>query len=136
MARFLVVAYQTATSPELARRLGELAETDPEPTYITLLVPAREALPGSEVQARAQAAAAANILERSAGVHVAWSLVGDAHPQRAIEEELRALPGEYSAIVLSTLPRATSKWLPLADPDELRRRFGLPVHHVEAQPLL
>nr|AXL05977.1 hypothetical protein [uncultured bacterium] len=135
MARFLVVAYQTATSPELVRRLSELAEADPEPTYVTLLVPAREEHPGSEAQARGHADAAARILERNAGVHVSWSVIGDAHPMRAIEEELRALDGEYDAIVLSTLPPGTSRWLELANPEEAARTLGIPVHHVVAQPV-
>ena len=132
--RYLVVAYQTATSPELAARLAQLADDDPEPTWITLLVPAREEPPGSELQARRQAEQAAAHLEAGAGVHVAWSTIGDVDPLRAIEHELSALPGEYDGIVLSTLPPGISRWLALEAPTEAERRFGLPVVHVIAQP--
>ena len=39
MTRYLVVAHQTATSPELLRRATELAREDPEATF-SILVPA------------------------------------------------------------------------------------------------
>ena len=39
MSSYLVVAHQTATSPELLQRLSELAAEDPQAEF-TLLVPA------------------------------------------------------------------------------------------------
>lgn len=38
----------------------------------------------------------------------------------------------FDEIVLSTLPRRTSRWMAMDVPRRLRRRFGLPVLHIEA----
>ena len=138
MARYLVVADRTLTSPDLLDRVAELAAEDPEPTYVTLLIPARYVsyhhgvAQESEAVARRQAEEAAEVYV-DAGVGVTWMVIGDVSPPLAIEDELAAMPGEYEAIVISTLPPGLSRWLRLDVPVEAERRFDIPVIHVIAE---
>ena len=138
MARYLVVADRTLTSPDLLDRVAELAAEDPEPTYVTLLVPARYVsypdgvAQESEAVARRRAEEAAEVYV-DAGVGVSWMVIGDVSPLLAIEDELASMPGEYEAIVISTLPPGLSRWLRLYVPVEAQRRFDIPVIHVIAE---
>ena len=109
MSNYLVVAHQTATSPELLRRASEIADRDSGALF-TLLVPATPVVhlltwEEGETQevARLRAAEAKQRFESSA-LRVEAAKVGDASPMLAIEDELRKNPGKYDAIVLSTLP--------------------------------
>lgn len=144
MARHLVVAHQTATSPLLVGRLTQIAAADPSATF-TLLIPAthpkhllrREE--GSHLLhweageayaiAEERAEEARGLIER-AGLRVSGTVVGDESPLLAIEDELRARPSHYDAIVLSTLPPGRSRWLRMDIHDLADRRFALPVVHV------
>ncbi len=139
MARYLVVAHQTATSPELLDRLGRLVALDTEATF-TVLVPATPAshlLTWEEGEARSiarqRAEDATQMLEHT-GITVARAMTGDASPIQAIADELETRPGAYDAIVLSTFPPGISRWLGLDAHRQAERRFNLPVVHVIAQP--
>lgn len=142
MARYLVVAHQTATSRALLERAAALAASDGAATF-TLLVPATHATnlldwdpearfvwdeQATFQRARAQAGAARSAFLR-AGLRVTTAVVGDHSPVLAVEDQLRARPGAYDAILLSTLPAGRSRWI-AADVGSHLERFGLPVIHV------
>jgi hypothetical protein len=54
--------------------------------------------------------------------------VGDADPVKAIANTLRRQ--EFDEIILSTLPRERSRWLRQDLPEQVRRKFRLPVTHI------
>ncbi len=137
MGKYLVVAYQTASSPELLRRLKELANEDAKHEFV-LLVPATPVghlVAWSEGEARAAAQRAAeqarDLLERN-GLQVSRIAVGDEAPVIAVQDDLRDNPTHYDGIVVSTLPLGISRWLGMDIPNQMRRRFNVPVIHVVA----
>ena len=138
MTHYLVLAHQTTTSAELLRRLSELAADDPA-TIFTLLVPATPVVhlltwaEGETNEIARQRAEEARGRFEGSGLNVAQAKVGDGSPLLAIGDELRAHPGEYDAVVLSTLPPGVSRWLHLDVHHQAERKFGLPVIHVVAQ---
>jgi hypothetical protein len=138
MARYLIVAHQTAGSPELLERVKALADDDPAAEF-TLLVPATPTghllHNWEEGEARQLARRRAEEATRrltGAGVPVAAARVGSHSPLEAVGDELQARPG-YDRIVLSTFPPGVSRWLKGNLPAILQRRFRLPVDHVVAQ---
>ena len=138
MARYLIVAYQTAGSPELAERVRSLVAEAPEAEF-TLLVPATPAShlhtweegEARQLAMRRGSEAAAGLT--AIGAKVAAVRVGSHMPLDAVSDELYA-HGTYAAIVVSTFPPGLSRWLKGDLPNQLRRRTRLPVHHVVAQP--
>ena len=140
MSHYLVVAHQTATSPELLQRLSELAADDPQAAF-TLLVPATLVVHllvpyvGREEsrEIAEKRAGEAKALFESKGLNVVRTTVGHSSPSRAIGDELRRPLRECDAIVLSTLPRGISRWLRLDVTTRAEREFNLPVIHVVAQ---
>jgi hypothetical protein len=142
MARYLIVAHQTAASRTLIERAQTLAAEDRGATF-TLLIPATHATdvmrsePDSRftweehaVWERAHAKATEARAEfEQAGLRLDAASIGDASPVLAVEDELRMRPGHYDAILLSTLPPARSRWLE-DDVDGRLKRLGLPVIHV------
>jgi LmbE family N-acetylglucosaminyl deacetylase len=138
MARHLIVAHQTAGSPELVDRVRQLAERDPEAEFVLLVpaTPTSHLLTWEEGEARQLAglrAREASEALRAAGVEVVAARVGSHSPLEAVGDELRAEPG-YAGIVLSTFPPGLSRWLKGDLPNQLRRRYRLPVEHVVAAP--
>jgi hypothetical protein len=139
MASYLVVAHQTAASPELTGRLLELASSDPEAEFV-LLVPAKPVgaffhnWDEHEVRvASAERGEAAATKLREAGLRVGAVRVGDQSPVDAVCDELLDHK-DYTAIVLSTFPPGMSRWLVGNLPKKLHLRTGLPVEHVVARP--
>ena len=137
MARYLIVAHQTAGSPELLERVKELAAGDPAAEF-TLLVPATPTdhllHNWEEGEARQLARRRAEEATRrltDAGVNMTASRIGSHSPLEAVGDELMARPG-YDRIVLSTFPPGISRWLKGNLPAILERRFRLPVDHVVA----
>ena len=131
MSNYLVVAHQTATSPELLKRASEIADRDSGALF-TLLVPATPKLhlltwEEGETQeiARLRAKEAKQRFESSA-LRVEAAKVGDGSPMLAIEDELRINPEKYDAIVLSTFPPGFSRWLGMDVQDRAERKFDLP----------
>jgi hypothetical protein len=134
MARYMVVAHQTATSPELVDRLRDIASRDGAASF-TLIVPetavehllltdekeSREAAFNVANQARAMYSAANLRLERVA--------VGASSPTAAVDDELRDHPG-YDAVVISTLRPGASRWLDMDVHHRIERKTNLPVIHV------
>ena len=139
MARHLIVAHQTAGSPELVDRVRQLAEHDPEAEFVLLVpaTPTSHLLTWEEGEARQLAgvrAQEASEALRAAGVEVVAARVGSHSPLEAVGDELRAEPG-YAGIVLSTFQPGLSRWLKGDLPNQLRRRYRLPVEHVVAAPV-
>ena len=137
MARYLIVAHQTACSPELLDRVTALAGADPGAEF-TLLVPATPTghllhnwEEGEARQLARKRASEAMATLSAAGIPVAAARVGSHSPLEAVGDELRAHPG-YDRIVLSTFPPGVSRWLKGNLPAILERRFRLPVDHVVA----
>jgi hypothetical protein len=137
MARYLIVAHQTAGSPELLERVRALAGADPEAEF-TLLVPATPTdhllhnwEEGEARQLARRRASEAMAALTAAGIPVAAARVGSHSPLEAVGDELQARPG-YARIVLSTFPPGVSRWLKGNLPAILERRFRLPVDHVVA----
>jgi hypothetical protein len=139
MARYLIVAHQTAASPELVERVRQLADEDPGAEF-ALVVPATPVghllhnWEEGEVKeiARRQAQACADALA-AVGVSLVSARVGDGDPMLAVEDELREYPG-CTGLVVSTFPPGRSRWLRADLPTRLERRHPLPVVHVVASP--
>ncbi len=138
MARYLIVAHQTAGSAELLARVKELAGADPAAEF-TLLVPATPTdhllHNWEEGEARQLARRRAEEATRrltEGGVNVVAARIGTHSPLEAVGDELLARPG-YDRIVLSTFPPGISRWLRGNLPAVLQRRTRLPVDHVVAQ---
>lgn len=137
MARYLLVAHQTAGSPELARETLQISSEDSDAAFV-ILIPATPVVHGlvweegeTKRVARECGHEAASRL-RDLGVNVVSTKVGDADPVNAVGDELRS--GErYQAVVISTLPPGLSRWLKMDVLSRLRRHFpSLHVIHVVA----
>ena len=142
MARYLIVAHQTVTSPQLLSRVRELREQD-EGAEFVLLVPAtpvrhllfrrgheHDAEHDAETTARRIADRALFRYARK-GLPLYDARIGDTDPVQAIDDELRANP-EYAGVVISTLPAEKSRWLRMDLPHKVAAAHSLPVHHVVA----
>lgn len=139
MSRYLIVAHQTAHNPELLEEVKALSRQDAQAEFVLLVpaTPVRHLLyrRGSEGDAQG---AAQKIADRAgkrfakSGVNLVGTRVGAASPEEAIEEELRTNPG-YAALIISTLPRETSRWLGMDLPRKVEKH-GLPVRVVQAPP--
>ena len=144
MARYLVIAHQTADSYELTEALQKRAKADAEAEF-TLLVPITYAgflvLPeqgdDQRVVARARRVGeAAAYALNEAGVNVNRTIVGDEIPVIAMEEELADRSADYSEIIFCTFPESISRWMRLDQLRQAEQRYGLPVNHVIAVPAI
>lgn len=127
----LIVANETAAGGHL-RHLVATAAAE-EPTRFTLIIPATPPPGGgmwTEAQARELAAArlrpALDVL-RTTGAEIR-GLVGAPRAFDAVYDAF--LEGHYDAVIVSTLPHGVSRWLQQRLPQQIRRRFGVPVTHV------
>ena len=128
-ARVLVVAHRTAATPALLEAVRERAASGP--ATFTLLVPKpvhgldRLADPEdvSEEEARTTLDLALPLLEEAAGGPVE-GVVGVADPVAAVGDAVNA--GDFTEIIISTLPTRVSRWLHLDLPRKVSG-LGLPV---------
>ena len=137
MALQLIVAHQTAESPELITHLREVIADDPTAEFVLLVpaTPARELRTGETGRGQAIAGirgGSAAALLRAAGAHVRRVEVGDRDPAEAARAEVEAHPGEYAGVIVVTLPPGFSRWLRRDLPHQVGSRVGLPVTHVVA----
>jgi hypothetical protein len=138
MRRYLVVAHQTLTSPELLEAMQTKAAQ--EDTAFHLVVPSTHGGAGAtwtEGEARAEAQRhlddAASRLTTE-GLTVTGEVGGD-NPVDAADDVLQRDGADaYSGIIMSTLPRTVSKWLKVDAPSRLQRRTTLAVEHVIGHP--
>jgi hypothetical protein len=132
MAKYLLVAHQTAESDELIAAAADLARDDPQAEFC-LLVPATPVSSllvweeGETIEvARRHADAARGRLEGH-GLAVVDARPADPDPMAAIADELH--DGQrFAAVVVSTLPAGMSRWLHMDVISRVRRNF--PGHHV------
>lgn len=138
MAKYLLVAHQTAERRELLEVAKKLAAQDAHARF-TLLVPATpvgdlmtwEEGETQEV-ARARARSASEALQRH-GINLVGVRVGDADPVLAVDDEYVARR-RYDAIVISTLPPGLSRWIKMDVVSRLRRSHpGVRLIHVVAK---
>jgi hypothetical protein len=137
MARYLLVAHQTANSPELAKATLQISSEDSDAAFV-VLIPATPVVRGlmwdegeTKRVARDCGQEAASRL-RELGVNVISTKVGDADPVYAVGDELQS-GSRYQAVVISTLPAGPSRWLKMDVLSRLRRHFpSLRVVHIVA----
>ena len=136
MARYLIVAHQTAESEQLRAAARKLARREPDGEFV-LLVPATpvnslllwEEGETDEIARRRAASAQERLI--ADGVPVVDARVGDGEPVTAVADELRR--AEYDGILVGTLPAGVSRWLRMDLISRLRRlAAGRDVIHVES----
>ena len=137
MARYLVVAHQTADSPELVAELQLTQARDPASTFV-LLVPATPVqhlwgwTEGESRAVAAEAGARAQEELKRHGIELSEIRVGDEDPVEAAADEWNERP-DYDEVILSTLPVRTSRWLKADAPNRLAKRLTIPIRHVVAE---
>ena len=138
MARYLVVAHQTVTSPELLEQVRVLHEKQKDAEFVLLVpaTPVRHLLfrRGDEQDAEATArkrAERGRALFAKKGLPLHDAKVGAPDPADAIDLEVKADPA-YTGFVISTLPAEKSQWLGMNLPRTVQAKYRLPVHHVVA----
>ena len=134
-ARVLLVAHQTAATPQLLESVRERAQRSPvqfhlvvprQPHGMDRLVNPEDS---GEDEAHRALEAALPKLSEAAGGEVTGN-VGDSEPLMAIHDQVNL--GHYDEIIISTLPLGISRWLKL-DLVSKARGLGLPVTHVQAE---
>ena len=135
MARYLVVAHETVTNPELLKEVRSVQRSDPQAEFVLLVpaTPVRHLLRrgdehDAEVRARKLADRARAMFAKK-GVNLVDARVGAESPIDAIDDEVKANPG-YAGFIISTLPKETSRWLRMDLPRTVGSKYGLPVYHV------
>ena len=135
MPRILILANQTASSPELTDTVRAIIKKDAATEFVLLVpaTPVEDLLDwqdgDNEAVAKRTAQTAKEQLE-GVGANIIRTEVGDASPVKAIEDELQRHEETYHGIVISTLPLQRSRWVALDQPRRIERRFKLPVTHV------
>lgn len=138
MRRYLVVAHQTLSSPELLEVMR--ARAVEEPTAFHLLVPIHHGEVGLTWTMGHDRAVALRRLDDALSRFGADDLtvtgeIGGDSPVDAVSDVLaRDDPATYSGIIVSTLPRPVSKWLKVDVPSRIQRHTSLPVEHVIGHP--
>ena len=140
VASYLLVANETAESPELLHAVTEIHAHDLDAEFV-IVVPATplnllQQFEGTAKSARGLAAQRAQSTRRhleSLGIEVRSTRVGNWDPYAAIEEEL--VNYKFEAIVLSTLPPGVSRWLRMDLPSRVARRYpDIRLIHVVSRP--
>lgn len=122
----LVVANQTATSPELLAAL-----TGRDDLRVELLVPPAHHGPMGRSAAQATLDQALAAYE-DAGIDATGSVGTDLDVAVSVVEAYDPL--RHDVIIVSTLPASVSRWLQFDGPARIRRSTGAIVHHVESRP--
>ena len=137
MARYLIVAHQTAGGPKLRAALRDLIQRDPDAEF-SLLVPATpvEHMAGwtrgesrtvaQEAGEQAREALAAD------GIEVEGVEVGDPNPVYAVADAFNR-GKRWDEVIVSTLPVGVSRWVKLDVVSRIEREVDVPVVHVEAE---
>ena len=134
MARYLLVAHQTAESLKLRAAVRRMAADDREASFV-LLIPATpvEHLAGwTEGEARTVAQMAEEWARQAFsadGIELEGVLVGDANPVFAVEDAFNE--STYDQVIVSTLARKASRWLKMDVVSHLRKVLRVPVVHIE-----
>jgi len=138
MRRYLVVAHQTLSSPELLEAMTSRAGK--EETAFHLLVPIYHGEPGltwTEGHDREVALSRldeARTAMTAAGLTVTGEVGSDSPVESVVDVLVRDGSDAFDEIIVSTLPRTVSKWLKIDAPSRIQRYTKLPVHHVTGHP--
>ena len=124
----LVLANQTAASPELTKRLESLAEERPH--RFIVVVPQPHARGGAVADARERLKRLLESL-RKAGI-VAAGMIGDPDPYTAALNAAQYF--HISEIVVSTLPAGSSQWMADKLVERIESATNKPVEHIESSP--
>ena len=130
--RYMIVADQTASSPELLDAVRQRMGAESEYVLLVPASPVNHFLTWEEGESRMSARhSAEDALQRmtAMGARVSRAEIGDPSPIQAIADEIRE-HGDYDELIISTLPVGRSRWLGLDLPHRAQHRFGIPVHHV------
>lgn len=119
----LVVANQTADSPELIAALERRAQAGP--LHVTLLAPTL----WSERDTAQRRVDSALTKIRAAGIEAEGRL-GDQDPIVAVQEAWN--PARFDGIVISTLASSVSRWMQIDLPHRVARLTDCNVEHVQA----
>jgi len=131
--RLLVISNATLTGAELFREIRERAdETD---TEVLIVAPALTSrlhywlMDFNDGVAGAQRRLAVSLEHCAAAGITARGQLGDAHPLQAIDDAMRVFhPDE---IIIATHPPGRSNWLERDVVAQARRRYSVPITHVE-----
>jgi len=138
MRRYLVVAHQTLTSPELLEAMR--AKSNEEDATFHLVVPIFHGEPGLTWTEGHDRAVAHRVLEEALQMMLAEGLavsgeVGSDSPVDSVAEVIRREgTATFSGIIVSTLPKIVSKWLKLDVPSRIQRSTDLAVEHIVGHP--
>jgi len=124
----LVLANQTAASPELTKRLEALAEERPH--RFIVVVPQPHNRGDAVAHARERLGRLLESL-RQAGI-VAAGMIGDPDPYTAAMNAAQYF--HISEIVVSTLPEGSSQWVADKLVERIESATNKPVEHIESQP--
>jgi hypothetical protein len=124
----LVLANQTAASPELIERLKELAAEGPH--RFIVVVPQDHGEGHAVREARDRLTTLLDSLHE-AGI-VAAGMIGDPDPYTAAMNALQYF--HISQVVISTLPEGSSKWMADKLVERVEQATNKPVEHIEARP--
>ena len=124
----LVLANQTAASPELTKRLEALAEENPHRFIVVVPQPSNRGDAVAHARERL-----GRLLEslRKAGI-VAAGMIGDPDPYTAAMNAAQYF--HISEIVVSTLPEGSSQWVADKLVERIESATNRPVEHIESQP--
>jgi hypothetical protein len=138
MPKFLVVAHQTALSPELLEAVQTKMAAHPGALFDILVpaTPVEHLLVWEEGETREIALRHASEVSArltAAGVDVGQALIGDPSPLAAIRDHLRKNPDTYKGLLIATHPPPISRWLRIDLLNQAARLSGLPVTHIVAR---
>ena len=124
----LVLANQTAASPELTKCLEARAEEGPHRFIVVVPQPSNRG--DAVAQARERLGRLLESL-RKAGI-VAAGMIGDPDPYTAAMNAAQYF--HISEIVVSTLPEGSSQWMADKLVERIEGATNKPVEHIESQP--
>jgi len=124
----LVLANQTAASPELTKHLEGLASESPHRFIVVVPQPHTGGHAVAEARARLK-----RLLDslRKAGI-VAAGMIGDPDPYTAAMNALQYF--HISSVVVSTLPEGSSLWVADKLVERIEGQTNKPVEHIESSP--
>lgn len=134
MSRYLIVAHQTAESPELLQAVRAIVTRDTQARFV-LLVPATRIehlgvwFEGEAEEVAMMAGERARALWKAYGVTIEEVRVGDANPAYAVKDCLDE--EDFDQVVVSTLAIGVSRWVKLDVVSQLRRSIDVQVTHVQ-----
>jgi hypothetical protein len=129
--RVLVVANETVAGRELREEIMRRADQTPEVRVVCPILPSRAHLITSDIDHElGEARARLDQTLAWAGEHgiAATGGVSADTPLMAAADELRRFPADE--VIVSTHPKARSRWLESGLVERLREELDIPVHHV------